>query len=98
MKLATKFVEAEEIMIKNRTTIVICILSNFPTISVGLVKILSISENFWLRKTSDPVTIKTDKKEKIIKFKIKLKFPFFNSCSFFTYLEKSPKLIIKIEK
>ena len=43
-------------------------------------------------------TMKTDKKEKIIKFKIKLKFPFFNSCSFFTYLEKSPKLMIKIEK
>ena len=36
--------------------------------------------------------------QKIIKFKIKLKFPFFNSCSFFTYLEKSPKLMIKIEK
>ena len=46
MKLATKFVEADAIIIKNRTTIVICILSNFPTISVGLVKILSISENF----------------------------------------------------
>ena len=46
MKLATKFVEAEAIIIKKRTTIVICILSNFPTISVGLVKILSISENF----------------------------------------------------
>ena len=46
MKLATKLVEAEAIIIKNKTTIVICILSNFPTISVGLVKILSISENF----------------------------------------------------
>ena len=40
----------------------------------------------------------TEKKENIIKFKIKDKFPFFNSLSFFTYLEKSPKLIIKIEK
>ena len=50
--------EAEAIIIKNRTTIVICILSNFPTISVGLVKILSISEKFWLRKTSDPITMK----------------------------------------
>ena len=90
--------EAEAIIIKNNTTDVICKLSNFPTISVGLVKILSISENFWLRKTSEPVTIKTDRIEKIIKFKIKLKFPFFNSLSFFTYLEKSPKLIIKIEK
>ena len=64
--MATKFVEAEAIIIKNRTTIVICMLSNFPTISVGLVKILSISENFWFRKTSEPVTIKTDKKEIII--------------------------------
>ena len=38
------------------------------------------------------------KKEKIIKFKIKLKFPFFNSFSFLTYLEKSQKLKITIEK
>jgi len=32
----------------------------------------------------------TAKKEKNIKFKTKLKFPFFNSFSFFTYLLKSP--------
>ena len=76
----------------------ICVLSNFPIISVGFVKILSISKNLWFKKTSDPTTIKTAKNEKIIKFNIKLKFPFFNSFSFFTYLEKSPKLTIIIEK
>ena len=42
--------------------------------------------------------MKTDKRENIIKFKIKLKFPFLKSFSVFTYLEKSPKLTIKIEK
>ena len=40
---------------------------------------------------STPITIKTENKEKIIKFKIKLKLPKFNSFSFLTYLEKSPK-------
>ena len=35
--------------------------------------------------------------EKIIKFRIKLKFPLFNSSLFFTYLEKSPKLTMIIE-
>ena len=44
------------------------------------------------------MTIKIEKKENIIKFIIKLKLPFFKSFSFLTYLEKSPKLIIKIEK
>ena len=34
----------------------------------------------------------------IIKFKSKLKFPFFKFFSSFTYLEKSPKLKIIIEK
>ena len=41
-----KIQEALNTLTRNKTTIVICILSNFPTISVGLVKILSISENF----------------------------------------------------
>ena len=36
--------------------------------------------------------------KKKIKFKNKVKLPFFNSFSFFTYLEKSPKFTIKIEK
>ena len=90
--------DADAITIKNRAIIVICRLSNFPIISVGLVKILSKSENFWFKKISEPVTIKTEKKENIIKFIIKLKLPFLKSLSFFTYLEKSPKLIIKIEK
>ena len=38
-----KVMDAEEIIIKKRTTIVICILSNLPIISVGFVKILSKS-------------------------------------------------------
>ena len=42
--------------------------------------------------------MKTAKKEKITRFKIKLKLPFFNSFSFLTYLLKSPKLTITIEK
>ena len=43
-------------------------------------------------------SINTENKENIIRFKIKLKFPFFNSLSFLTYLEKSPKFRITIEK
>ena len=49
--------------------------------SLGLVKIEFKSKNFKLRKTSDPITIKTEKKEKITKLNIKLIFPFFNSFS-----------------
>ena len=41
---------------------------------------------------------KLPKKENIIKFKIKLKLPFFKSSSLFTCREKSPKLIMIIEK
>ena len=37
-------------------------------------------------------------KEKIIKLNIKLRFPFLSWLSFLTYLEKSPKLKITIEK
>ena len=63
--MATKLVDADAITIKNKAIIVICRLSNFPIISVGLVKILSISENFWFKKISEPVTIKIEKKENI---------------------------------
>ena len=65
---------------------------------MGFVKILSIFSKFLFKKISAPITIKTAKKENINKFKIKLKFPFFNSFSFFTYLLKSPKFTITIEK
>ena len=51
-------------------------MSNFPIISVGFVKTLSISENFWFKNKSEPVTIKTEKKENIIK--IEDAFPNFN--------------------
>ena len=50
------------------------------------------------KKASIPDTINKAKNENIIKFSIKLKFPFFSSLLSFTYLEKSPKLKITIEK
>ena len=50
------------------------------------------------KKTSEPTTIKTENSENIIKFKIKLKLPLFSSLLSLTYLEKSPKLTIIIEK
>ena len=46
IKLATKLVDAEAIIIKKRAIIVTCKLSNFPIISVGLVNILSKSPSF----------------------------------------------------
>ena len=61
IKLATKFVEAEAIIINNNTIVVIAKLSNLPIISVGLVKILLISSNCSFKKTSEPTTIKTEK-------------------------------------
>ena len=45
MKFAIKFVDAVANKIKNKTITVKKILSNFPIISVGFVKILSISKN-----------------------------------------------------
>ena len=74
------------------------ILSNFPIMSVGFVNIWLMFCKFLFNIISAPITIKTENKEKIIKFKIKLKFPKFNSFSFLTYLEKSPKFNITIEK
>ena len=90
--------DIEATIIKKRTTTVICKVSNLPIISVGLVKILSKSSNFKFKNASEPMTIKTEKNENIIRFKSKLRFPFFKFFSSFTYLEKSPKLIIIIEK
>ena len=49
------------------------VLSNLPTISVGFVKIELKSRNLKFKNTSDPITIKTEKKEKMIKLEIKLK-------------------------
>jgi hypothetical protein len=74
------------------------VLSNLPTISVGLVKIELKSRNLKFKNTSDPITIKTEKKEKIIKLISKLKLPFLSSLSLLTYREKSPKVTIIIEK
>ena len=83
---------------KNITIIVKKVLLNLPIISVGFVKILSISIRLFFKTISDPITINTEKKEKITKLNNKLKFPILSSLSFFTYLEKSPKLTITIEK
>ena len=90
--------EIEATIIKKSTTTVICKLSNLPIISVGLVNIWLISSNFWFKNISEPTTIKTAAKEKTTKFTIKLKFPFFKFFSSLIYLEKSPKLIMIIEK
>ena len=65
MKLATKFVDAEAIIINNNTIVVIFKLSNLPIISVGFVNILLISSNCWFRKTSEPTTIKTENNENV---------------------------------
>ena len=96
--MAIKLVDAEEIIIKKIASTVISVLSNLPTISVGLVKIEFKSRNLKFKNTSEPITINTEKKEKIIRFAIKLKLPFLSSVSFFTYREKSPKVTIIIEK
>ena len=98
MKLASKLVDAEAIIIKIKTRFVISKLSIFPIISVGLVNIVAKFSGFCFKKTSAPVTMNSEKNENIIKFNVILKFPFFNSLSFFTYREKSPKLKIIIEK
>ena len=67
-------------------------------ISFGLVNNLSAEIEFFVKIISDPIVNKIANKEKIIKFKNKLKFP--NCISFlsFAYLEKSPKLRTSIEK
>ena len=98
MKFATKLVEIDAIIIKNNTTTVICKFSNLPMISVGFVNILSKSSNLRFKNASEPTTIKNAKNENINKFNNKLRLPFFKFCSSFTYLAKSPKLIIIIEK
>ena len=59
-------------------------LSSILTSPIGLVKIELKSRNLKFKNTSDPTTINTEKKEKIIKLAIKLKLPFFSSSSFLT--------------
>ena len=98
IKFAIKFVDAVANKIKNKTITVKNILSNFPIISVGLTRILSIFARSLFKIISEPITIKIAKIENKIRLIIKLKFPFFNSLSFLTNLEKSPKLTIIIEK
>ncbi len=98
MKFVIKFVDAVANKIKNKTTILKKILSNLPIISVGLTKIRSVFGKFWFKIISAPTTINTANIEKRIRLRIKLRFPFFNSFSFFTNLEKSPKLTSTIEK
>ena len=98
MKLAIKLVDAEAIIINIKTKLVISKLSNDPIMSVGFVNILDKFSGFCFKKESTPATINKAKKEKITRFNIRLKFPFFNSFSFLTYLEKSPKVKMTIEK
>ena len=87
IKFAIKLVEAVAKIIKIKTKFVIKILSNVPIISVGFVRILKLFSGSNFKKASTQVTINITKNEKITKFNIKLKFPFFSSFSFFTYLE-----------
>ena len=96
--LAIKLVETEAIIKNINTKIVTNKLSILPTISVGFVSILERLPVSCFKNASTPVTINKARKEKIIKFIIKEKFPFFNWVSFFTYREKSPKVKITIEK
>jgi len=84
IKLATKFVDNEAIIIKTRTKLVISKLFKDPIMSVGFVSILDKLSGSCFKKLSTPVTINKAKNENIIKFNIKLKLPFFNSTSFFT--------------
>ena len=98
IKFAIKFVEADAIIIKTKAKQVISKLSIFPIMSVGLVNIIERLSGSLFKKASVPATINNAKKENIIKLSIKLIFPFFNSLSFFTYREKSPKVKITIEK
>ena len=69
-------------MIKNKDTIVKKSLSNFPIISVGLVSSLSTWMAFLVKIISEPNIINSENIENKIKFKIKLKFPFFISPMF----------------
>ena len=80
--MAIKLVDAEAIIIKNKAITVIIKLLYLPTISVGFVKILSISSNFWFKKTSAPETMKTANTENKIRSSNKVKFPFFKFLSF----------------
>ena len=98
MKLAIKLVEAEATNINNNAINVKRVLSSFPTISVGFVNNLSIEIKFFSKMTLDPNTKEIAKNEKNNKFRSKLKLPLFTSLSLFTYLEKSPKFTIIIEK
>ena len=60
-------VEAEAIIMKNKTITVIIVLSKVPIMSVGFVSIFPISSSFWWKITSDPTTINTVKNENIIR-------------------------------
>ena len=76
--MAIKLVDAEAIIIKINTKLVINKLSNLPIISVGFVSILDKFSGSCFRTVSAPITINKLNNEKIIKFNNKLKFPFFN--------------------
>ena len=65
IKLATKFVDNEAIIIKNKTELVINKLSNDPIISVGFVSILDKLSGSCFKKPSTPVTINKAKKLKL---------------------------------
>ena len=55
MKLATKFDDADANIIKINAITVICMLSNFPIISVGLVNIFTMLLESSLKKYQTPL-------------------------------------------
>ena len=79
IKLAIKLVDKDAIIIKIKAKFVISKLFKDPIISVGFVNILERFSGFWFKKPSTPTTINNAKNENMIKFKIKLKLPFFIS-------------------
>ena len=98
MKFAIKLVDADAMIINAKAKFMIIRLFNLPIISVGFVSIRSKFSGFCFKNASIPATINKARNENITKFNIKLKFPFFNSFSLFTYREKSPKFNITIAK
>ena len=57
IKFAIKFVDADAIIINNKTKFIINKLSSFPMISVGFVRILDKFSGSCFKKASTPETI-----------------------------------------
>ena len=90
MKLATKLVEAEAIIIKKSSYYCYLYIIKFSNYICWIGQIFYLNlQIFDLKIVSEPTTIKTAKKENIIKFKIKLKLPFFKFSPHFLHVVKN---------